>query len=108
MTGVQTCALPISTYSALASKAIGFDYSLAFDNAVIAPVNSVAAVDMFYVDEIKNSADPVKARAALEKKYSDMEANPINVARQGFVDNIISAGAIRPYVASAILMLLGL
>ena len=63
---------------------------------------------MFYVDEIKNSADPVKARAALEKKYSDMEANPINVARQGFVDNIISAGAIRPYVASAILMLLGL
>ncbi|MCI8728233.1 MAG: hypothetical protein HFK07_00245 [Clostridia bacterium] len=97
-----------ATYSALASKAIGFDYSLAFDNAVIAPVNSVAAVDMFYVDEIKNSADPVKARAALEKKYSDMEANPINVARQGFVDNIISAGAIRPYVASAILMLLGL
>lgn len=97
-----------AAYSTLASKAIGFDYSLAFESSVIAPVNGDTAVNMLYVDEIKNSADPSKARETLVKRYADIEANPINVARQGFVDNIISAGAVRPYVASAILMLLGL
>ena len=95
-------------YSAFASKGVGFDYTIAFDDAEIAPINSNTAVNIVYADELKSAKDPIGARAELEKKYAEIEANPIVVARQGFLDNVIEPCAIRPYVSSALLMLLGL
>lgn len=91
-------------YSAFASKGIGFDYSLACVNAEISPINSETAVNIVYAEELKNG----DSRDKLAKKYADMESNPFISAKEGYIDNIIEASAIRPYVSSALMMLLGI
>lgn len=95
-------------YSMLASKGIGFDYSLAFANACITPINSDAAVNVVYADDLKKAKDPVKAREELANKYAEIEGNVFVAAKDGFVDNIIEPSTLRPYLASALLMLLGI
>lgn len=95
-------------YSVLASKGIGFDYSLATIDAQIAPVNAETAVNVLYADELKKAKAPAEAREKLSAKYAEMEANPFVSAKDGFIDNIINASALRPYLASALLMLLGI
>jgi len=95
-------------YAALASKSIGYDYVLALSDAEISPVSADVAVNLLYTDEIKNAKDPNKAREDLTNKYASLQGNPINAAKEGYIDNVIEPQAIRPYVSSALLMLLGL
>lgn len=97
-----------AVYSALASKGIGFDYSLATVDAQIAPVNAETAVNVLYAEELKKAKSPADARAKLSAKYAEMEANPFVSAKDGFIDNIIEASSLRPYLASALMMLLGI
>lgn len=91
-------------YSVFASKGIGFDYSLASVDAIISPVNTQAGASIEYASELKNGED----RAKLEERYAEMEQNPFISAKDGFVDNIIELSTMRPYIASALMMLLGL
>lgn len=93
-------------YTALCSKALGYGYSLAVCDAVLSPVAPDVAVNLF-ADDIKAAADPIAARAEIEKKYIEDAANPFIAAKDGFVDNIIDAKALRPYIANALLMVLG-
>lgn len=97
-----------AAYCALASKAIGYDYVLAFENSVITPIDSAVAVNVVYSEEIKKAKDPVKARDEIQKKYSELAGSAINAAKDGFIDNVIKPSDIRPYVSNALLMLLGL
>jgi acetyl-CoA carboxylase carboxyltransferase component len=95
-------------YAALAGKSIGYDYVLALSGSEISPVDASVAVNLMYVDEIKKAKDPVQARAELEAKYSGIQGDPVIAAKDGFIDNVIVPSALRPYVASALLMLLGI
>ena len=97
-----------TAYTALASKSIGYDYVLAFSGAEITPVDPAVAANVIYLDEIKKAKDPSKTREELMKKYSELQGNPLVVAREGYIDNVIEPSALRPYVASALIMLLGL
>ena len=90
-------------YTVFASKGIGFDYSLASVNAEISPITSAQAVNVVYSEELKNG----EMRDKLAERYSELEANPFVSAKDGYVDNIIELSTIRPYVASALMMLLG-
>lgn len=123
-------------YSALMSKAIGFDYTLATSGAVVAPigmdVTKVIATDQ--IKELKKSAkeaaekDGIDANAlekamayfdkvmknldikgkSVEEAYAQMQTNPLIAAKDGYIDNVIEATNLRPYLASALLMVLGL
>lgn len=94
-------------YSALCSKNAGFDYTFATTSTVVSPILPEAATN-FYVDEIKAAKDPLKAKAELEKKYIEDCANPFIAAKEGYIDNIIEPQNLRPYLASTLLMLLGI
>ena len=97
-----------ASYSLLASKSIGFDYVLALTTAEITPIDAAVAVNIVYSEDLKSAKDPVIAREALMKKYSDIAGDPFIAAKDGYIDNIIEPSSIRPYIASALLMLLGL
>lgn len=90
-------------YALLSSKGIGFDYTLAFSDACVAPLSGEQAVN-FYDEDI--SGDPVKCKEKLKKDYTFAEGNPFLSAKEGYIDNVIDGREIKPYVASALNMLL--
>ena len=123
-------------YSALMSKAIGFDYTLATSSAVEEPVgmkvSKVIATDQ--IKELKKTAKELeqksdvdadalaKAMAYFQKVmnnisikgksedevYAQMQSNPLVAAKDGYIDNVIEATNLRPYLASALMMVLGI
>lgn len=123
-------------YSALMSKAIGFDYTLATSGAVVAPigmqVSKVIATDQ--LKELKKTAKELEQKADVdtdalakamayfrkvidnisikgkseEEVYAQMQSNPLVAAKDGYIDNVIEATNLRPYLASALLMVLGI
>lgn len=95
-------------YSALMSKAVGFGYTLACENAVVSPIAPNTAVASLMADQIKKADNTETIRKQLEEQYAKMQASPLVAAKDGYLDNVIEAQNIRPYVASALLMLLGL
>lgn len=90
-------------YTLFASKGIGFDYTLASVNAEISPITSQAAVSIAYPEELKAG----EMRDKLAAKYAELQANPFISAKDGYIDNIIELSTMRPYIASALMMLLG-
>lgn len=100
------CNKAIGTaYCALASKAMGFDYSIAWPSAVISPLNEAAAAVAVYSQQIKESDDPQKTRENLIKKYADIEADPFNAAKEACVDIIDAPALTRRHLIAALMML---
>ncbi|MEG1395141.1 MAG: carboxyl transferase domain-containing protein [Clostridia bacterium] len=95
-------------YSALMSKGIGFDYTLATSNAVISPISCDTAVETVLKDQLVKDNNSDEMRAKLAEQYAQLQANPILAAKDGYIDNVIEATNLRPYLASALLMLLGI
>ena len=95
------------SYSALASKAIGFDYTLAFCESYISPLNADTAIEVLAIDDIKNAPDTAAARENLVKAYVEDAANPYVTAKQGFIDNVIEPAVVRPYIISMLNILMG-
>lgn len=85
-------------YSLFASKSIGFDYACAFANAKIALFDSVQGAQI----ELNNEkAD----KAALAAKYADENSDPINAAKDGYIDAIVEPQFIKQYLISSLQML---
>lgn len=95
------------SYSALCSKALGFDYTLAFCDSYISPLNADTAIEILAVDEIKKAKDTAKAREDLVKVYKTDAGNPYITAKQGYIDNVIEPAVVRPYIISILNMLMG-
>ena len=85
-------------YSLFASKSVGFDYTCAFANAKIALFDSVQGAQIELNDE---KAD----KSALAKKYADENSDPINAAKDGYIDAIIEPEFVKQYVIAALQML---
>ena len=85
-------------YSLFASKSVGFDYTCAFANAKIALFDSVAGAQIELGDE---KAD----KAALAEKYADENADPINAAKDGYIDAIIKPQFVKQYLIASLQML---
>lgn len=95
-------------YTALMSKNVGFDYTIATSKAVVSPIGGAVAVAAAMNAQINDAKDGVKLRAKLEAEYSAMQANPLLAAKDGYIDNVVEAKNLRPYLAAALMMLLGL
>lgn len=85
-------------YSLFASKSVGFDYTCAFANARISLFDSVQGAEI----ELKGAnAD----RAALAQKYADENADPVNAAKDGYIDAVIEPQFVKQYLIASLQML---
>ena len=90
-----------SVFSVLGSKAIGADVVFALDGAKISCMNEKSAVALLWNSKI--SADT--SREALEAEWLETEANVVNAAKAGEIDDIIDSAETRQRLASAVNML---
>lgn len=87
-------------YTLFAAKSVGFDYVYAFANSHIALFDNAQGAVIEFSGEKK--AD----KAKLEAKYSEENADPINAAKNGYVDNIIEPQFVKQYLVASLQMLL--
>ena len=92
-------------YSLMASRALGVDMVYAWPSAAIEILPANAASMILYSDEIKNSDDPITARAEYTEKFAKYNSNPIAAAERGLIDDIIDPINTRPIIAAALEML---
>lgn len=76
-------------YCVMASKHIRADLNYAFPTAEIAVMGPQAAVEILYRQQIAESAEPEKLKAAKVEEFREKFANPYAAAERGYVDEII-------------------
>ena len=82
-------------YSLFAAKSVGFDYTCAFANAKIALFDSVQGAEI----EFGKSDEKIAA------KYADENSDPINAAKDGYIDAIIEPQFVKQYLIASLQML---
>lgn len=87
-------------YTLLAAKSAGFDYSYAFADAKIALFDSEKGA------EIEFAAEKKADKAKLAAKYAEENSDPVNAAKNGYVDNIIEPQYVKQYLVASLQMLL--
>ncbi len=85
-------------YSLFAAKSAGFDYSCAFANAQIALFDSVQGAKIELADK-KNTEE-------LAKKYAEENADPIHMAKDGYIDAIIEPQFVKQHLIASLQMLI--
>ena len=86
-------------YTLFVAKNMGYDYSFAFANAKIALFDNAQGAEIEFADE---DIDKNKLTA----RYSEENADPINAAKNGYIDNIIQPALVRQYLISALQILI--
>ncbi|MCD8372346.1 MAG: hypothetical protein LUD27_03490 [Clostridia bacterium] len=87
-------------YTLFAAKSIGYDCSYAFANSQIALFDSEQGA------EIEFSGDNVTDKAKLAERYSEENSDPVNAAKNGYIDNIIEPAFVKQYLTASLQMLL--
>lgn len=82
-------------YSLFASKSVGFDYTCAFANARISLFDSLQSAQM----EFSN-------KEGISERYADEHADPINAAKDGYIDAIVEPQFIKQHLIAALQMFL--
>lgn len=93
-----------AAYMALASRPAA-DVVYAWPGAVIAPLDAPAAVQVLMEDQLKGAGDAQAKREQLERDYQDNQADGINAAQLGYVDDVIEPAESRMMIAAALEML---
>ncbi|ROR29409.1 acetyl-CoA carboxylase carboxyltransferase component [Mobilisporobacter senegalensis] len=94
-----------SPYVTMNSKHIGADLVFAWEGTEIGMMDSKAAAEIIYGDEIKNSKEAlavINEKAAL---YQELQSSPEAAAKRGYVDSIISPDTTRKHLIYAYEML---
>ncbi len=86
-------------YSLFAAKSFGFDYACAFANAKIALFDSVQGAKIELADE-------KATEQALAAKYADENSDPINAAKDGYIDAIIEPQFVKQHLIASLQMLI--
>jgi acetyl-CoA carboxylase carboxyltransferase component len=85
-------------YSLFAAKSVGFDYTCAFANAQIALFDGAQGALIEFGNE---KAD----KETLAAKYADENADPVNAAKDGYIDAIVEPQFIKQYLIASLQML---
>lgn len=86
-------------YTLFAAKSMGYDYVYAFANSKVALFDDVQGAEIEFAGE---KAD----KKALAERYANENSDPINAAKNGYVDNIIEPQFVRQYLIASLQMLL--
>ncbi|MBO5782684.1 MAG: hypothetical protein J6R24_00920, partial [Clostridia bacterium] len=81
-------------YSLFAAKSVGFDYTCAFANAKIALFDSAQGAE---IELGNNQADAVS-------QYADENSDPVNAAKDGYIDAIIEPQFVKQHLIAALQM----
>lgn len=82
-------------YSLFAAKSAGFDYACAFANAKIALFDSVQGAEIEFG----------KSDEKITRKYADENSDPVNAAKDGYIDAVIEPQFVKQYLIAALQML---
>ena len=85
-------------FTAFASKEMGYDFTIALENAFISALPADTGAEIVYGTEINGAKNPAKARENIQKKYAEIEGDPFNSAKDGEIDNIIDSAFLRAYL----------
>ncbi len=88
-----------TAYVAMNSKAIGCDYTYAWENAEIGTMDAKLAAKIMYEGQ---GSDTIEAKA---KEYAQLQTSATSAAKRGYVDTIILPAETRKYVIGAFEML---
>ncbi len=95
-----------AAYVALCSGNSGFDNVVAWNTAKVSPLATDTAVEVYFADALKAVENKEALRKELSEKYESENANAINAAREGYIDNVIEPEFTRNYLISALSMLI--
>lgn len=87
-------------YSLFAARSAGFDYSCAFATAKISLFEDEKGAEIEFANA---GAD----KAALALRYGEEKADPVNAAKDGYIDDIIEPKFVKQYLIAALQMLVG-
>lgn len=108
-TSVRVCVITGAAYGAaymaLASRSCASDVTLAWENAVISPLDPITAAAIMYSDKLKGCLDPINERARLVEEYKENDASAFSAARQGSIDDIITPSQTRARLIAELSML---
>ena len=85
-------------YSLFAAKSVGFDYTCAFANAQIALFDGAQGAVVALAEEKGDIA-------TLTEKYIGENSDPVNAAKDGYIDAIIEPQFVKQYLIAALQML---
>ena len=91
-----------NAYTLLLSKGIGFHYSLAFADAVIAPLAPDGAIQVVYRDALHEAGNSAQMQQQLQQQYALQQGDALSAAAAGYIDVVIDPDTIRPYLANAL------
>lgn len=94
-----------SAFTLLGSKALGADVVFATPEAKIAALSTEAALEFIYGDKIYGTENALENKENFKKEWETKVASPVAAARNGDVDDVVEAAAVRGAVASALEML---
>lgn len=88
-------------YSLFAAKSVGFDYSFALATSEISLFESALGA------EIEYSSEKGIDKAKLAKIYAEENADPVNAAKNGYLDDVIEPQFLKQYLVAALQTLVG-
>lgn len=91
-------------YDVMNSKHIGADLNFAWPSAEIAVIGAKGAAEIIFKKEIMEADNKIE-KAAEEKEYADIFANPYRAAERGFIDDVIIPDETRQRLISGFEML---
>ncbi len=88
-------------YSLFAAKSIGFDYTFALATAEVSLFESALGA------EIEYSTEKGVNKEKLAKLYAEENADPVNAAKNGYLDDVIEPQFLKQYLTAALQTLVG-
>ncbi len=91
-----------AAFIALAGRNAAADAVYALPEAVIAPIDPVAAAEFLSHDKLKGAADLAAEREKLAAEYAENEASAFAAAAKGAADDVVTAEEARARIASVL------
>lgn len=89
-------------FTAVAGDSANSDFTYAFENAVIAPLAPLTAVEFMWHDKLSGTTDVTADRNKLAKEYETTLASAMAAAENGFIDDVIAPENTREVIAAAL------
>ena len=83
-------------YSLFAAKSVGFDYTFALATAQVSLFESAVGAEIEYSNE--KGLD----KAKLQKVYAEENADPVNAAKNGYLDDVVEPQFLKQYLIAAL------
>ena len=94
-------------FAAVAGDSANSDFTYAFENAVIAPLSPITAVEFMWHDKLSGTSDLAADRKKLAKEYETTLASSVTAAENGFIDDVIAPENTREVLIAALDILAG-